>query len=710
MATKDLERIIAEQSVTIDIDAVKPYPKNPRVGDIAAIQESLRINGQFRPIVVQKSTGYILGGNHTWKAAKAEKWKKISVTYLEVDDEQAKRIVLADNRTNDLASYDTEILADILKSLPSPVGTGYDDKATAALLHGIQDRDADLVRDVVRPPTRIDFDGAPEAEWDLHDHLKGVQAQHDTTFGDAGNNAPGGYVEGGDTEKMRVAESIAALQIQFEQWQDKKWPASNYWGVPDLRSDMLLDVLPTPLDTWGGQDATPDDGVTTWIWNTGVAASKGLPWDRTILSFFTYDTKFQSWFDQPAFQVARLMHNGCTRAIVPDTSFWNDDTRYHHLGAQFAAQWLARFMQECGMKIIPRFMWCVAQDSLVVTDRGEVPIQEVTDQDLVLTRKGWRHVKAVTFMGYKETVTLNIQGRDLRVTKEHKVAVPGGWLPAGALTAHPVSSARTNVGVLSRELMTVGAGVGRPDSGSVDRSGAQVDVFDVDARGSKADKVICFVPFGDGTDDAAPHPMGSRASRTGDKQVAVPFGSFVARPVDAIGNGRANSGVHVNNNTSTPLVPVWDISVEGEHEFIAEGVVVHNCDLESVKVGVLGIPHKPPIAAVCIQAIDKKEVKEQMTADGLRAFVKEIQPEALIIYGGGTAKQVAADAHLPKELTVVHVDNYAHKRRGVVFDNATGKEAVEKAARKVQREAKASAKAEAQAAASTAAAGAGEEL
>lgn len=488
-ATKDIERIIAEQSVTIDIDSAKPYPKNPRVGDITAIQESLRTNGQFRPIVIQKSTDYILGGNHTWKAAKAEKWKKISATYVDVDDEQAKRIVLADNRTNDLATYDTAILADILKSLPSPVGTGYDDSATRALLHGMQDRDADLVRDVVRPPTRIDFDGAPEAEWDLHDHLKETQDQHDTVFGTAGNNAPGGYVEGGDTEKMRVAESIAAMQIQFEQWEDKKWPSSNYWGIPDLRSDMLVDTLPSPLDTWGGADATPDDGVTTWIWNTGVAASKGLPWDRSILSFFTYDTKFQSWFDQPAFQTARYLHNGGRMAIVPDTSFWNDDTRFHHLNAQFSAQWLARFMQECGVKIIPRFMWC---------------------------------------------------------------------------------------------------------------------------------------------------------------------------------------------------------------------------DLESVKVGVMGIPRKPPIAAVCIQAIDKKEVKEQMTADGLRAFVKEIQPEALIVYGGGTAKQVTADAHLPKELTVVHVENYAGKRRGVVFDNATGKEAVEKAARKQQREAKASAKQDAQKAASVAAAGAGD--
>lgn len=468
------EKIIAEQSITIDIDAVKPYRKNPRVGDVAAIAESLATNGQFRPIVVQKSTGEILGGNHTWKAAKSLKWKTINAVYVDVDDQAAARIVLADNRTNDLASYDTEVLGEILKTLPSAVGTGYDDKAVAALLHGMQDRDADLIQDVIRPPVRVDFEGAPEEEWDLNSHIGEAKERHDTIFGDQGNAAPGGYVEGGDTEKLRVAESIAARQIQFEQWEDKRWPSSNYWGIPDLLPNMLVDTLPDPLDTWGGEDATPDDGVTTWIWNTGVAASKGLPWDRAILSFFTYDTKFQSWFDQPAFQVARLLHNGCNRAIVPDTSFWNDDPRYLHMAAQYASMWMGRFMQECGVKVIPRFMWC---------------------------------------------------------------------------------------------------------------------------------------------------------------------------------------------------------------------------DLESVKTGILGIPKNPPIAAVCIQAIDKKEAKQQMTAEGLRAYVKEIKPQALIVYGSGTAREVAADAHLPKELHVVHVENYAAKRRGVVFDNATGKEAVDKAARKKAREEKAAHKA-----------------
>ncbi|NBO54510.1 MAG: DNA modification methylase, partial [Actinobacteria bacterium] len=104
---------------------MKGYDKNPRKGNIAAIAESLEVNKQYRPIVVQKSTNKILAGNHTWQAAKKLGWTKIAVVFVDVDDEGAKRIVLADNRTNDLADYDTAILAELLKDLGSSSGTGY---------------------------------------------------------------------------------------------------------------------------------------------------------------------------------------------------------------------------------------------------------------------------------------------------------------------------------------------------------------------------------------------------------------------------------------------------------------------------------------------------------------------------------------------------------------------------------------------------------
>lgn len=111
----------------VDIGSIEPYHANPRIGDVSAIAESLAHNGQYRPIVVNQRTNEILAGNHTWKAAKSLGWKKIAVTFIDVDETEARRIVLADNRTHDLGLYDNEGLLRLLESLPNLDGTAFDE-------------------------------------------------------------------------------------------------------------------------------------------------------------------------------------------------------------------------------------------------------------------------------------------------------------------------------------------------------------------------------------------------------------------------------------------------------------------------------------------------------------------------------------------------------------------------------------------------------
>lgn len=109
----------------VQLNKIKPHPRNVRQGDIGAISESLKVHGQYRPLVVQRSTGYILAGNHTFRAAKALKCVEIAVVYVDVDDDQAVRIMLTDNRTSDLATYDDQELAGLLAELAS-TPTGFD--------------------------------------------------------------------------------------------------------------------------------------------------------------------------------------------------------------------------------------------------------------------------------------------------------------------------------------------------------------------------------------------------------------------------------------------------------------------------------------------------------------------------------------------------------------------------------------------------------
>ena len=125
------------ETETLLAETLKEYPGNPRKGDIDKIAESLKANGQYKPIVVQKSTNFVLVGNHTLKAIKKLNWDFVDAVILDVDDVEAKRIVLADNRTSDGSTYDYMLLNEMLMSLPDLEGTGYDKAALDQLINTV---------------------------------------------------------------------------------------------------------------------------------------------------------------------------------------------------------------------------------------------------------------------------------------------------------------------------------------------------------------------------------------------------------------------------------------------------------------------------------------------------------------------------------------------------------------------------------------------
>ena len=122
---------LAPQKIeTVPIGTLKHHPKNPRKGDVKSITESIEHNGFYGVVVAQKSTGYVLAGNHRMIAAKAAGLDSLPVAYVDVDDATALKILLADNRTNDLATYDNKELAELLADVSNTIGldgTGFDE-------------------------------------------------------------------------------------------------------------------------------------------------------------------------------------------------------------------------------------------------------------------------------------------------------------------------------------------------------------------------------------------------------------------------------------------------------------------------------------------------------------------------------------------------------------------------------------------------------
>ena len=106
----------------INIDALKPYPNNPRKNEhaIEPVANSIREFGFKQPIVVDKDNMIIAG--HTRLLA-ARKLGLTEVPVIVADDltpEQVKAYRLADNKTGELAGWDFEQLDLELEELDLP--------------------------------------------------------------------------------------------------------------------------------------------------------------------------------------------------------------------------------------------------------------------------------------------------------------------------------------------------------------------------------------------------------------------------------------------------------------------------------------------------------------------------------------------------------------------------------------------------------------
>jgi len=139
----------------VEIGKLRAHPRNPRNGNTEAIKESIEVNGFYGAVIAQKSTGYILAGNHRWRAAKEAGSTHVPVAWIDVEEEHATRIMLADNRTNDMASYNESELASLLTELSESIGfdgTGYTAADLDLLLDGIPVEDLDAMEEWVGMP------------------------------------------------------------------------------------------------------------------------------------------------------------------------------------------------------------------------------------------------------------------------------------------------------------------------------------------------------------------------------------------------------------------------------------------------------------------------------------------------------------------------------------------------------------------------------
>jgi DNA modification methylase len=106
---------------TLRIADLTPDPQNARQHDdknLKAIMGSLKEFGQRKPIVINEA-GVIVAGNGTVEAAKRLGWLDIEVVRVPADwtQDQVKAFALADNRTAELATWNSDVLNQQLDEL-----------------------------------------------------------------------------------------------------------------------------------------------------------------------------------------------------------------------------------------------------------------------------------------------------------------------------------------------------------------------------------------------------------------------------------------------------------------------------------------------------------------------------------------------------------------------------------------------------------------
>jgi hypothetical protein len=137
---------------TVSVASLKPYPGNPRRHSSLQISEmarSIEKYGQIRPIVCDEN-GTILVGHCIHLALQQMKREEaIVLRKVDLDENEKKRLILADNKISDLGTDDFDQLWALIESMEGNYDIpGYDDNVLTELLHNVDETAMNLGADL----------------------------------------------------------------------------------------------------------------------------------------------------------------------------------------------------------------------------------------------------------------------------------------------------------------------------------------------------------------------------------------------------------------------------------------------------------------------------------------------------------------------------------------------------------------------------------
>lgn len=304
---------IVVSTEAVPLEELNVYFENPNIGDPEKTAESLKANGQFRSIVVNKGThtgrpNEILAGNHTYMGMKKLGRPTIKVDFVDVDHDHAEAIMLADNGSRDGSKYKDDVMTQILSKRQDRLGSLVGTTMTGDMLAGL----------VKKTAGDEDNPGIDKIE-DAPDSMGGVEELASNIFFDS--------------------------DLDYE--------------IPELKLDMIPEQPPSNMKVWAGHELDGKDiiGEEEWsemhwlsMWHAG---SRGINWKRAIPYFYTDDFHFEPVYNDPAKNTKKILNLGIQTAFMPNYTIYEDMPTALWVYAAYRSFFVGRYFQEAGLRVIP---------------------------------------------------------------------------------------------------------------------------------------------------------------------------------------------------------------------------------------------------------------------------------------------------------------------------------------------------------------------
>jgi hypothetical protein len=337
------------QTTRVPLTSLQKDPRNSNKHgerNLKAIEASLLRFGAVEPLIVQRSSMRVIGGNgrldRMLKLNKEGKWaSEVDVIMLDVDDKTADQLGVALNRPAQLAELDEkrvmEILSEAQNSQQPIDAMGFTDAELNLMLdrHAKSFQQAQVLPVPSPLPTtstsgpqiemRINEGGVPVNKADLSGHRPVVA----TPFEGTEDYLPG----------------VADLKDYVE------FDSDIIFELPPLRADMLASC-PEDIAVYTGPD---EIGKATEIpseYKLNIWGTYSMPdYSKAIIGFYVGDDKFAGSWEEPSTFAIKLLSRKPYAVIAPNYS--PNGVTAEVIYTLFRTRWVARYWQECGLKIIP---------------------------------------------------------------------------------------------------------------------------------------------------------------------------------------------------------------------------------------------------------------------------------------------------------------------------------------------------------------------